>query len=118
VHLHHSATLQLLVERGPLTRADLFVVNKNGETPLQLAQRVAALKPLKAGSAEIRDSLAAQVNMWSRDVRPVPMARLAGVGLAPGPATEVLAFDGSGQADAHPAATPRRGSKNRRAKSN
>lgn len=59
VHLHNGATLQLLGERGWLAGADLFVANNNGETPLQLAQRVAAMKSPKAGAAEVRDSLAA-----------------------------------------------------------
>jgi hypothetical protein len=112
VHLPIGVTLQLLGERGLLTRADFFVVNNSGETPLQLAQRVAAMKPLKAGADEVRNSLAAQVNMWSRDVRPVLMSRLAEVGLGPGPASAVLSFvDGSGPADAQPAASPRRHSR-------
>jgi hypothetical protein len=75
------------------------------------------MKPLKAGATEVRDSLAAQINMWSRDVRPVLMARLAEVGLGPGPATAVLSFiDGSGMPDAQPAASPRRNPKRRAAK--
>ena len=61
-HLHHSATLQLLGERGLLARADFFAVNKNGETPLQLAQRVAAMKSLKAAPETPYGSLAALVS--------------------------------------------------------
>ena len=88
--------LRHLAESGLLERADLFAFNKKGETPLSLAWLREAEKPEDAGRVTVRQFLHAQEQAWRSNVRPLLLAELAAVGLAPAPAAVVVGFvDGS-----------------------
>lgn len=96
----NEGPLRRLAESGLLERADLFAVNKKGETPLSLAWIREAEKPEDAGRVTVRQFLHAQEQAWRSNVRPLLLTELAAVGFTPTPAAVVVGFvDGStGQA--------------------
>ena len=69
---HAITLLHQLGEHGLLARIDPFVVNAKGQTPLQLAQRLAVdVRGHPVNCNETRQAVFLLTSAWRRDVRPL-----------------------------------------------